>query len=292
MPLRWLAGLCLALAVLPVRAEIARGLVEPSAILGRDIPYSLYRSDGADAAARLPVLYLLHGHGGTANDWLDAGGLADAVAAVPNLPPMLVAMPGLGNSWYVDSDAFGPVATAFLDEFMPAVETRWNGDPRKRAIAGLSMGGFGALHLALRAPDRFLAVGAFSPAILPPGASMSALQRKLYGSVFGEPFDRRRLGRADPFRLLESLPGNGRLPAFYLMSGDDDEFGLERGTIRFYLRLRAIGAEPELRIRDGGHRWRLWREELPGFLAFLARRWKAEVAPASHRREAISRRPR
>ncbi len=283
MPLKPLALLlALLLASCTARAEILRGLAEKSALLGRPVPYSLYRpEDGGDA--RLPVLYLLHGHGGNENDWLGVGGLADAIRARPDLPPMLVVMPGLGNSWYVDSAAFGPVATAFLEEFVPAVEARWNGDPGNRAIAGLSMGGFGALHLALRAPAMFDAVGAFSPAILAPGSRIDAVQLRLFGAAFGDPFDRRRFDRADPFRLLQRLPAATRLPAFYLMSGDDDEFGLEMGTIRFYLALREIGKRPELRIRDGGHRWPLWRRELPAFLAFLGRRRGAGPADPTPR---------
>ncbi len=272
MPLK-LAALLLVLLLTSITAaaEVLRGLEQESALLGRAIPYSLYRpDDGGDA--RLPVLYLLHGHGGNENDWSGVGGLAEALRARPDLPPMLVVMPGLGNSWYVDSAAFGPVATAFLREFVPAVEARWNGDPGHRAIAGLSMGGFGALHLALRAPAMFDAVGAFSPAILAPGTPIDAVQRRLFGAAFGEPFDRRRFDRADPFRQLARLPATAPLPTFYLMSGDDDEFGLEMGTIRFYLVLRAAGQRPELRIRDGGHRWPLWRRELPAFLAFLGRR--------------------
>ncbi len=266
--------LLLLLPSLPGLAETLTGLSVESRLLGRRIPYTLHRPDGAGDGP-FPVFYLLHGHGGGERDWLGVGGLEQAIAKDPDLAPMLVVMPGFGNSWYVDSKAFGPVEQAFFREFLPEVESRWHGDPGRRAIGGLSMGGFGALHLSLRRPGSFTAVAALSPAILTPDAPVGPLQLRFFGKAFGSPFDRSRFEAANPFELLRALPEGTRLPAFYLMSGDDDEFGLEIGTIRFYLALRSLGVRPELRIRDGGHRWPLWRRELPSVLSFVSRRWGA-----------------
>ena len=78
--------LFLALALLPIllsaaaAGEVRRGLAVASPVLGRPIPYTLYLPDDRAAGGRLPVLYLLHGHGGTERDWLDAGGLEAVIA--------------------------------------------------------------------------------------------------------------------------------------------------------------------------------------------------------------------
>ena len=81
---------------------------------------------------------------------------------------MVVVMPDAGNSWYVDFAAVGgpgDFETAILDDLPQAIE---EGMPVRRqrggrAIAGLSMGGFGALRLAFKRPDRYCASDRWCP---------------------------------------------------------------------------------------------------------------------------------
>ena len=163
-----LALLLLAWAHGATAGEVRRGLSAPSAALGRAIPYTLYLPDGYGASGRrYPVLYLLHGHGGTEHDWADGGGLAatlDRLIATGAAPPMLVVMPGMGNGWYVDNPdpgGLGAMETAFLADLLPHVDRAWRTDARReaRAVAGLSMGGWGAIRFAMLRPDLFAAGG-------------------------------------------------------------------------------------------------------------------------------------
>ena len=200
MHLRRLAALstfgCL-LAWAPVsrasEPHVLRDLAIPSPTLGQPIPCAVTLPDDydRDPTRRFPVLLLLHGTDGTENDWLDAGGLVDGSAGsvAEGGLPFIIVTPGAGNSWYVDN---GSVAweTALVDDLLPAIDARFRTIPGRagRAIAGLSMGGYGAVHLALRHPDQFAAVASLSGALL----------------RSGRPLDRRRHRRL-PRRLRRAV---------------------------------------------------------------------------------------
>lgn len=280
-------GVC-ALALLLAAPAVQAGTVENRSIdsptLGHEIDIRVYVPD--DASGPLPVVYLLHGYGGGAGDWTgagDAGATADAVFGEPGAVPMLLVMPGAGNSWYVDSDKFGPWESAIVDDLLPAVEalypTRRNRD--QRFVAGLSMGGYGALRMAVHHPGIFRAAAAFSPAVFEDVDAADAFpdfQLRFFAGAFGEPFDAARFNAANVFAPLSTIP---RDPAtdFYVMTGDHDAFGLWDGALRFFRAARAAGHASELRVHDGDHEWRLWREELAPAL-----RWFAMLSRAADNR--------
>lgn len=124
----------------------------------------------ADAAGAYPVLYLFHGTGGRASDWVDAG---DAEAATAGLP-LIVVMPdcgydGDGGGWFSDwfnGGAFGPPMweTFHIAQLIPWIDAnlRTVAGDAGRAVAGLSQGGFGSLSYAARHPDLFTSAAAFS----------------------------------------------------------------------------------------------------------------------------------
>jgi len=268
---QFLQAAVLGLAARPLSADQPE-VVEAaywSPALGRSLPY-LTASVGAPGPGA-PVVYLLHGHGGGQWDWLRAGGArATALALVEAqvLPPLHLVMPGVGNSWYVDGpEPYGPVATVLQDTFMPTVERALAADPARRAMIGLSMGGFGALHLGLQRPLDWRFVGALSPAIFPPGSRFSELQLLLFSGAFGEPFERARYAAADPFARVSDLARVASPPAFYLSCGDDDAFGLDAGTRAFGEALAAAGVPATVQIEPGRHDWAFWRAELPEALA-------------------------
>ncbi|HZQ86363.1 MAG TPA: alpha/beta hydrolase family protein [Acidimicrobiales bacterium] len=127
----------------------------------------------ANATRRYPVLYLLHGHGGNHTDWVSH----DADKVVGDLPVIVVMPDGGYDGWYSDwygTDVDGHVAapapgweTFHVRELMPWVDATYRtiADRRGRAVAGLSMGGFGAMSYAARHPDLFVAAGSFSGAV-------------------------------------------------------------------------------------------------------------------------------
>lgn len=241
--------------------------------LGRSLPY-LTAAVGAPTAGA-PVVYLLHGHGGGEWDWLRAGGARETARRLLQagvLPPLHLVLPGVGNSWYVDGPApHGPVATVLLDAFMPEVERTLSAGAAGRGMIGLSMGGFGALHLGLRQPERWRFIGAISPAIFTPDNGFSDLQVRLFSGAFGAPFEAERYAAADPLAGVPDLARRPSPPAFYLSCGKDDFFGLAEGTRAMGRALAAAGVPATVRILSGGHDWAFWRAELPAALTAFGR---------------------
>ncbi len=264
----WLAAAPLAAAgAVPLEAA---AFASPA--LGRPVPYLHYAAGSPGRGA--PLVYLLHGHGGGEWDWVRAGGAVDVVEgliAAGALPPLHLVLPGVGNSWYVDApEPHGPVATALLDGLMPELEARLGADPARRGVVGLSMGGFGALHMGLRRPERFRCVAALSPAVFTADHAFSELQLRLFAGAFGEPFDPARYAAADPFTLVARAAASAAPPLVYLACGEEDFFGLEVGTQALGERLAAAGVPTVLQIKPGRHDWAFWRAELPLALAAFA----------------------
>lgn len=245
----------------------------PSRTLGRDIPTVIYRPDRPPAG----VLYLLHGYGGGEHDWSSAGvrETADGVFAGPEAVPLLIVMPGVGNSWYVDSERHGAWATALTSDLLATAEGAGAADfgRDRRFVAGLSMGGFGALHLAVHHPGRFRGAAALSPAVfedVTDARQFPDFQIAFFAAAFGDPLDPDRFNARNVFAPLATLEQRAGAPtAFYLMTGDDDSLGLWHGTLQFFMAARRAGHAAELRVRDGDHEWRLWRDELEPVLRWV-----------------------
>jgi S-formylglutathione hydrolase FrmB len=143
--------------------------------LGRAVRLRILLPDGytADPTRRYPVLYLLHGTSGGADDWLTSGDVRATTAGVP----MIVVMPdggfdndggGWWTNWWDANTKLGPSRweTFHIDQLIPWVDAnlRTIASRSGRAIAGLSQGGFGAYSYAARHPDLFAAAGSLSGA--------------------------------------------------------------------------------------------------------------------------------
>jgi enterochelin esterase family protein len=262
--------------------EIRRGLAAPSPALGREIPFALYLPDGhARGSDRFPVLFLLHGLGGRADDWLDAGRLGptlDRLIGAGAVPPMLVVMPGMGDSWYVDNPdpgGLGAVQTAFLSDLVPEIDRSWPTTGRRegRAVAGLSMGGWGALRFAMLRPDLFVAAASLSGAVVTEDQARMPAWEDLFTGAFGRPVDLARFRAASPFTLVPAFARRTVRPALFLTCGDDDGLDLTESNLLFYSELVRAGVHAELRITDGGHDWDLWARELEPMLRFVGARF-------------------
>ena len=248
-----------------------------SPALGRAVAYTLYTPAGHASVEGLPILHLLHGLGGSEHDWRKLGrmqGIADAAIADGAIPPIAIAMPDADNSWYVNSDAHGPWETAFREDILPGVETRHGvrTDRGGRFIAGLSMGGYGALRIAFRDSSRFRAVASFSGAIFPDVQSpldFSKTQRRFFKGAFGEPLSVERFNRENFYHLIPDLPRGREALGVWLSVGDHDGFRLYEGTLALFLSLKAAKRPVELRVVDGNHHWSVWRAELARALAYF-----------------------
>lgn len=293
-----------------------------SAALGGPLTAMVYTPDGNPPVGGWPVVYLLHGHGGTERSWTDLGDIEATLdrlmGAEGSLDPALVVMPRAENSWYVDSRAVGgpgDYETALARDLRLAIEADYpvRTDRAGRSIAGLSMGGFGALRLGLSYPELYTVAASLSGAIwqnVPADAiastpdELKAIQNEVYlrrtdaatltagvilpsvgdhyDGAFGTPFDARLFNRQNVFTLLAARIGErAALPAFYIACGDDDGFGLWRGAVALYTQLKAEGHVAQLRITDGDHRWSVWADQVVDALAYIdAERKSAEAKVA------------
>jgi putative tributyrin esterase len=233
--------------------------------LGRTKKLSVLLPSNYDPAKRYPVLYLLHGYTGGHEDWGTRTKLREYVKDVP----MIVIMPDGENSWYVNS--FTEPNEQFEDYLVKDiphyVQTMYSIDTTRQAIAGLSMGGYGALMLALRHPARYGFVGSLSGAITFPrgmnDTSRPAERALIPGlkRVFGE--------RTNGFRnahdvfLLYRQTSKDSLPYIYMVIGIQDGYRtFLPGHRAFTDLLRTYGAAYEYHETPGGHTWQFWDKEI------------------------------
>ncbi|MGI6400644.1 MAG: serine hydrolase [Thermoguttaceae bacterium] len=240
--------------------------------LDQDMRYIVYLPNGyLTSSMSFPVLYLLHGLSDDEKTWssLEKGQLkriCDEYFAERPEQKRIIIMPDARATWYRDAvDGPDQYETFFFNEFIPHVEKefRCQTDRESRAIAGLSMGGYGTFLYALRRPDMFSAAYGMSPAV---SYGQNRPQRNEVGS--DEEFEKQMewARRNDVFLMLDSYQDKEAV-RFMVDCGDDD-FCLP-GAFGFFMKSRQLGIPCELRVRDGVHSWNYWRDSLPQALDFI-----------------------
>ena len=264
-----------------------------SRLVGAPLPYNVilpagYASDAAKQR-RYPVLYLLHGLSGSASDWVSGRArLADHAAS----HPFIIIVPEGRNAWYTDS-ATAPAEkfeSYFVEELIPDVERRFRAIAARegRAVAGLSMGGYGSLKFALKHPQLFAFAGSMSGALAAaswlPDERLLQFVRPSIARVYGpadEPDNETRRAN-DIFRLVRELtPEKAKaLPFLYLDCGTEDFL---IGTNRDFSALLIEKKVPhEYRELPGAHNWPYWDRQVQEILRLAAER----LAPARDGRAA------
>jgi S-formylglutathione hydrolase FrmB len=252
----------------------------PSKILARSVAYCvlLPPSYDSDKVRRYPVLYFLHGLGQNEQALLDSGGwnLIQDLWDQKQIGEFLIAAPDGDRSFFINSrDRHSRYEDFFMTEFLPFIESHYrvHASRRTRGIAGVSMGGYGALHLAFAHPELFGSVSAHSAALiakLPQGnlgpSGETALSRAL-GSAFGTPFDRAFWDRNSPFSLVRHGPPPAGLK-IYFDCGTEDDFGFNRGAQAFHDLLVSRGIHHQFHLYPGGHDLSYFAEHLPASLEF------------------------
>ena len=224
--------------------------------------------DSAGGRERYPVLYLLHGLSDDHTIWLRRTSIERYVAD----KPLVVVMPNGDRSFYTDM-AHGGRYWTFLSEELPAIVAATLPVSTRREdtfAAGLSMGGYGALKLALRRPDRFAAAGAMS-AVTDMG---DFLRRMREGGSETE-----ALGffggwevpaEDDIYQLAEkaaALPEAER-PKIFHACGTEDYLYQTNIAFRDYMRRR--GAFDYTYTEGPGiHNWAFWDRHIQEILAWL-----------------------
>ena len=143
-----------------------------SGSLGRHMPLKVYLPPGyeSDNASRFPVLYMLHGLGGSHAEW-QRQGLFDAATALirqGDIPPMIIVTPEGESGYWINHAGNGPRYGSYVSrDLVSYIDSAYRTEAKgaARAIGGMSMGGHGALQLALNNPGEFEIVGAHSVAL-------------------------------------------------------------------------------------------------------------------------------
>jgi S-formylglutathione hydrolase FrmB len=299
-----------------------------SQALGTHKQYVIYfpPSYTTDTARRYPVAYYLHGLSGDEWNWVRSGHLdatMDSLVSTcaPTTRPctyeMIIVMPDGDDGWYTTWNFLGdyagcrrhpprhdePAATYCVpwpkyDEYIARdlvahVDSTYRTLARRehRGIAGLSMGGYGAVTLALRYPDVFAAAASHSGVLSPlyAGPSPFAPPPRYATSIDTA---RARMGplwpwmhpafgndttawlARDPARLAHHLlredePRSARRPALFLDIGRDDSL-LVDGNRAFHYELTTLGLTHRYTEWPGKHDWSYWRTHARESLAWLA----------------------
>ena len=232
------------------KESVPSGTVIQSSMLSvkraRTMKYTVWLPAGYDEKKTYPFLYLLHGAGDDNNSWIEKGG-ADKIAnqyLADDGVPMVIIMPDALLTFYVNMeevtnpmlqglDQIGHYEEYFFEELMPKVEEQYHCNG-KRALAGLSMGGWGTLYYGLKYPEMFKYGYAMSPATGIDGLPVSLrdlISRQSSTSVF-------------PFITLES--GTQDMTVGIQSVRDCDEL------------LTSYDVRHHFIERSGGHDWKFW----------------------------------
>jgi putative tributyrin esterase len=260
----------------------ANGRVETvrfqSKLLNTTLPYNVILPTGYDTArtTRYPVLYLLHGLTGHYSDWVSRTNVADYASEYH----LIVVMPEGNDGWYTDSaiSATAKYESYILQELLPDVQQRYRTiDARYgRAIAGLSMGGYGAIKFGLKSPQTFVFAASMSGAFGITRLSENEVPAswrpslKLFGPVGSET---RKAN--DLFEIAGKLPPESvaSLPYFYFDCGTEDSTSL---IFNYNRELSALMFEKkiphEYRELPGDHSWGYWDTQVQEVLRVAARK--------------------
>ena len=262
---------------------LANGRVETvrfqSKLINSTLPYNVILPIDYDTSktTRYPVLYLLHGLTGHYNDWVQRTNIADYAADYR----MIVVMPEGNDSWYTDS---ATVATSkyesyILNELIPDVQQRYRTIEARygRSIAGLSMGGYGAIKFGLKSPSTFVFAASMSGAF-----GVTRFTEKETGELwkeslklFGPLGSETRLAN-DLFEILAKLtPARiNSLPYFYFDCGTEDS----QLIFPYNRELAGLMSEKkiphEFRQLPGDHSWAYWDRRVREILKLAAQKMR------------------
>jgi S-formylglutathione hydrolase FrmB len=266
-------------------ARAALGRIEcrstHSEILARDVRYCAILPPSYDSSKsrRYPVLYFLHGLGGNEQFLVTSGGwnLIEDLWEQHKIGEFLIVTPDADTSFYINSrDGRVRYEDFFIREFIPFIDRTYRVSPARhsRGIGGISMGGYGALHLAFRHPELFVSVSANSAALLDkfPDVRFANPQQSLLLRVlraFGTPPDPAFWHLNDPLVLARTANLAGL--KIYFDCGAQDDYGFYRGASGLDKILSARKIPHEFHLYPGGHDWQYFASRLAAVFEFHSR---------------------
>ena len=259
--------------------KVYDNLTLQSKILKMERKFAVYLPPDYETSDRsYPVMYLLHGAGDDQTGWVQFGevlSITDKAIKEGKSTAMIIVMPdaNTGRRGYANS-ATGDwlYEDFFFQELMPYVEKKYRikAEKRYRAVAGLSMGGWGSFVYAFHRPDLFSSACPLSAYCGPltldeaknnfkretPPVTDTVLISKFFNK-YSVP------------QLINNAPDSSkRAVRWYIDCGDDDF--LFEGNSLSHIAMRKKGIPHEYRIREGAHNWTYWRQSLPEVLEFVS----------------------
>lgn len=252
-----------------------------SKLMARDMPYRVLvppnYGESKNASVRYGVVYLLHGLTGHHTNWTDKTKLVSDYSAEHDF---IIITPEGDNGWYTDSlstpnDRY---ESYIVKELIPEIDKnlRTLADRDHRVIAGLSMGGYGAIKFGFKYPDMFSLVGSFSGAL---GAA--SFNEKNAGTSIGRgidailgPDESETRKSNDVFRLVRDLTPEKLKTAPYVYQSCGTEDFLIQSNRDFLALMNEKKLPHEYREKPGGHTWGFWDEQVKEFLDVAALRLK------------------
>lgn len=248
--------------------SVVRRVAIPSMLMGKVFNANVILPESYFLDSSLtfyPVVYLLHGHSGNYDNWYARVPLIREWA---NEHEMIIVTPdGNYNSWYLNSYVDSTnLFYSYISQEVPSyidAHFRTYQDARYRAIAGLSMGGHGALNIGLQHPDWFGMAGSMSGVV---DLSKHPEQWEIDQQLGAYEADTLRWQSHSIINIAAQI---NEAPNLIIDCGTDDALLEENQTLHRILQERNI---PHTYIeRPGGHDWLYWEEALAYQLLFFAR---------------------
>lgn len=223
------------------------------------IPQKVYTQIGMGSSEgeKCKVLYLLHGLSDDQTIWQRRTSIERYVAD----KNLAVVMPGVQRSWYTDmayGERFAEFAYREVPAYCQATFRQFSDKREDNFIAGLSMGGYGALKGALLYPERFCACAALSGAF-----DVERRMRENPGpymeSVFGS-IEKLHGSDNDVYALIEKRKNDPHKPAVFMWCGTED--GLYGDTLKAKKLLEEGAYSLLYRESEGNHSWFYWDREI------------------------------
>jgi S-formylglutathione hydrolase FrmB len=257
----------------------------PSRLLGREVRYGVYLppSYGSSPTKKYPVLYFLHGLFEDETRWSSRGQtdqILTRMIADGKVGEFIVAIPNGGQSFYTNlRDGSEKWEDMIVTEFVPMIESsyRVNATRATRGISGTSMGGYGALKIAMKHPDMFGSASAHSAVLLQDlsAAKVSAgrLQRfqAMFDRIYGINTDLTYWEANNPMTLAKDTRKLNGLK-LYFDCGTEDDYGFEVGARQLDEMLTKAGYPHETHLYPGVHGWDYAKQHTGESLLF---HWKA-----------------